>query len=102
MLAIKLKRIGKKHQPSFRVVVAEKRSKLVGRFVEDLGWLNPRTKEFQINGDRAGYWIKVGAQPTDSVHNILVSKGIVKGTKRPVHKKSKKEIVNQPELTENK
>ena len=48
MLAIKLKRIGKKHQPSYRIVVAEKRSKLNGRYVEDLGWLNPGANELNI------------------------------------------------------
>lgn len=90
MLAIKLRRIGKKHQPSFRVIVAEKRSKLQGRFVEDIGWFNPQTKESKINQERVNYWLKNGAQPTDSIHNLLVRGGIISGSKRPVHKKSKK------------
>lgn len=90
MLAIKLRRIGKKHQPSFRMIVAEKRSKLQGRFVDDLGWLNPKTKEFKINKERVDYWLKNGAQPTDSIHNLLVKNKIISGSKRPVHKKSKK------------
>ncbi|MBI3638641.1 30S ribosomal protein S16 [Candidatus Wolfebacteria bacterium] len=91
MLAIKLKRIGKKHQPSFRIVVAEKRSKLEGRYVDDLGWLNPRSKEFIVNKERVSYWIKNGAQPTDSAHNLLVKSGAISGPKRPVHKKKKVE-----------
>ncbi len=90
MLSIKLKRIGKKHQPSFRIVVAEKRSKLTGKFVEDLGWYNPRTKEVKVNKERIDYRLKNGAQPTDSVYNLLVRLMAISGPKRIVHKKSKK------------
>ena len=90
MLAIKFKRIGKKHQGSFRVVVMEKRSKLQGRFTEDLGWVNPRTDKFEMDKKRAEYWLKVGAQPTATVYNLLVKAGVISGKKIPVHKKSKK------------
>jgi small subunit ribosomal protein S16 len=89
MLAIKLKRIGKKHQVSFRLVVVEKRSKLQGRFVEDLGWANPRTDERRINAERVSHWMKVGAQPTPTVWNLLVKAGAVRGKKIAVHGKSK-------------
>jgi small subunit ribosomal protein S16 len=85
MLAIKLKRIGKKHQGSFRVVVAEKRSKMVGRFTDDLGWWNPRTDKFDVVKERALEWIKKGAQPTPTVHNLLITAGILSGKKIPVH-----------------
>jgi len=71
MLAIKLKRIGKKHQASFRIIVAEKRSKINGRFVEDLGWYNPHTNKSKINMERVGHWTKNGAQPTASIKNLL-------------------------------
>jgi len=89
MLSIKLKRVGKKHQASFRIVVAEKRSKLQGRSVEDLGWVNPRTKKMEINKERARYWMGVGAQPTPTVWNTLVRAGIAEGKKIAVHKKTK-------------
>jgi small subunit ribosomal protein S16 len=89
MLAIKLKRIGKKHQASFRVVVMEKRSKLQGRFIEDLGWANPRTDEQKVNAERTTHWLKVGAQPTDTAWNLLVKTGVVRGKKIAVHGKSK-------------
>ena len=95
MLAIKLKRIGKKHQPSFRVVIAEKRSKATGRYVEDIGWFNPRSKEFKINNKRVDYWVKSGAQPTDTVHNLLVRAEAISGPKKAVHAKSKKVSVEQ-------
>jgi small subunit ribosomal protein S16 len=89
MLSIKLRRIGKKHQPSFRIIVAEKRSKLNGRYIEDLGWMNPFSKKFSINKARVTYWLNVGAQPTDSVYNLFVKSGIVVGAKRAVHKNKK-------------
>lgn len=89
MLAIKLKRVGKKHQASFRIIIAEKRSKLDGRYVEDVGWLNPRTNEFNVKNERVEYWLKNGAQPTDTVHNLLVKAGLFKGPKKAVHAKAK-------------
>jgi small subunit ribosomal protein S16 len=85
MLAIKFRRVGKKHQASFRLIIAEKRSKLTGRFVDDVGWYNPHTKKFDIKKEKVVYWLGVGAQPTDSVHNLLVRSGIIKGEKIPVH-----------------
>ena len=90
MLVIRFQPRGKKHQPTYRVVVDEKRSKLDGAFVEDLGFYNPHSKEAVISTDRVQYWIGVGAQPSPSVYNLLVSKKIIEGTKLPVHKKSKK------------
>ncbi|MBI5733078.1 30S ribosomal protein S16 [Candidatus Jorgensenbacteria bacterium] len=90
MLAIKLKRVGKKHQASFRVVVMEKRSKLQGRFIEDLGWWDPRADKGSVNPERAKYWISVGAHPTPSMHNLLVKTGVLNTKKIPVHKAPKK------------
>ena len=77
MLAIKLKRIGKKHQPAFRVIVNEKRSKVHGKFVEDLGWINPISHKFELDKERAKHWLSVGAQPTATVHNLLVTSGVL-------------------------
>ena len=88
MLAIKLQRIGKKHQPSYRIIVQEKREKLGGRSVEDLGWLNPNIDKFEVNKDRVTHWIKMGAQPTDTVHNLLVTAGVLTGSKIAVHGKA--------------
>src|SRR3989344_4738137 len=90
MLAIKLQRIGKKHQPSYRLVVQEKREKLNGRYAEDLGWFNPLLDKKEFKKERIAHWLKIGAQPTDTVHNLLVSAGIIAGPKIPVHKQAKK------------
>ena len=84
MLAIKLQRIGKKHQPSYRLVVAERRSRMPGPPVEDLGFYNSSTKTFQAKKDRVLHWVKVGAQPTDSVHNLLTKHRILTVAKRTV------------------
>ena len=90
MLAIKLQRIGKKHQGSFRIVVAEKRSAMKGRFTDDFGFWNPRTDKYEVEKERALEWIKKGAQPTPTVHNLLVTAGALKDKKIPVHKQPKK------------
>ncbi len=106
MLSIKLRPIGKKKQISYRVVVMPKRSKLQGKFVDDLGWYNPHTNLFKIEKERATAWLQKGAQPTDSVHNILVAAGVKEGEKKAVHAKSKKEKAPQenaaPQVEEKK
>jgi small subunit ribosomal protein S16 len=89
MIAIKLRPVGKKKQISYRVVVMEKKSKLVGKPIEDIGWYNPHTDTFGITAARAAYWIGVGAQPTDTVHNILVDAKIIHEPKIALQKKSK-------------
>lgn len=97
MLAIKLRPVGKKHQKTYRVIVAEKRSKLDGRFVDDLGWMNPHTDTFNVKVEAAKKWISNGAQPTPSVHNILVRAGAIDGPKIPVHATSKKKGDGEPQ-----
>ncbi len=84
MLALKMRRIGKKGQVSFRVVAAEARSKNKSKFVEDLGWVNPHTDKFEINGERVKYWISNGAQPTDTVADYLKKIGIETKVKQSV------------------
>ena len=97
MLAIKLSRIGKKHRPHFRIIVLEKSKDPWGDFKENLGSYNPRTKELVIKADRVKHWIDQGAQPTNTVHNILVAQGIVDGEKRRVSRISKKRQVKLDE-----
>lgn len=98
MLAIKLQRRGKKHQPTYRLVVQEKHSKLNGDFIDDLGHYNPKLKETKINGDRVKYWIGVGAKATPTVHNMLVKEGVVKAEKIAVHKHVVKKV--EPKVAE--
>lgn len=87
---LKLKRIGKKHQAAFRLIVDEKRHKMVGTNVEDLGWYNPNGNKFEFKKERVQHWMKVGAKPTDTVHNLLIQAGILTGKKIAVHSQPKK------------
>jgi small subunit ribosomal protein S16 len=92
MLVIRFLRTGKKNQPSFKIVVVEKtRSSTSGRFAEQVGFYNPLTKEKVLKGGRIKYWLSVGAQPSNTVHNLLVSEKIIEGKKIPKHKEAKKE-----------
>lgn len=106
MLKIRLQRTGKKNQPFFRIVVTEKKNPpRGGRSLEMLGFLNPRTKEKQIKAERVKYWLSVGAQPSDRVHNLLVKEGVIKADKKPVHAKPDKsdkseKLVPEPESGE--
>ena len=91
MLVIRFLRTGKKNQPFFRIVVTDKKNPpRGGRFLEILGFFNPLTKEKKLKAERIKHWLGVGAQPSESVHNLLVKEGIIKGKKIDVHKKSKK------------
>lgn len=73
MLAIRLTRMGAKKRPFYRVVVAEKRGKRDGRFVEIVGHYNPcrATLELKLDHERIQYWLKCGAQPTETVRNLI-------------------------------
>jgi len=91
MLVIRFLRVGKKNQPSFKIVVTDKRRPpRGGRFVEELGFYNPLKKEKILKPERIKYWLSVGAKPSDTVYNLLVSEKIIEGKKIPVHKKAKK------------
>jgi small subunit ribosomal protein S16 len=90
MLVIRFFRVGKKNQPSFKIIVTDKKNPpRGGKFVEEVGFWNPLTKEKALKGERIKYWLSVGAQPSESVYNLLISEKIIEGKKIPVHKKKK-------------
>lgn len=70
---IRLKRVGKKKQPYYRVVVADIRSPRDGRFIEEIGTYNPHTQPstFVVDAERVKYWLGAGAQPTETVRKLL-------------------------------
>ena len=76
---IRLRRTGGKKQASYRVVVADSRSPRDGAFIENVGHYNPRTDPatFEIDEERARYWLSQGAQPSDPVARLLQKKGII-------------------------
>lgn len=81
MLRIRLTRRGKKNQPVFRIVLAERSRSIKGRFIEILGFYNPRTKEIGLKKERIEYWLSQGAQTSATVHNLLISNKVVEGSK---------------------
>lgn len=90
MLMIRLQRLGRKHDPSYRIVVTDKASgPRAGKYVEEIGHYDARRekgsgKDVTINSDRAKYWLSVGAQASGTVHNIFVREGIITGKKKDV------------------
>lgn len=77
MVKIRLKRTGKKKQPTYRIVVADSRMPRDGRFIESLGFYNPRSEPstIEIDSERALHWLSVGAQPSGQVRNLLKING---------------------------
>ena len=79
---IRFQRIGRRNDPAFRIVILEKeRAAKAGNILELLGTYNPRSKALTLNAERVKEWIAKGAQPTGSIHNLLVSKGVIQGKK---------------------
>jgi len=82
MLMIRLQRVGRINDPSYRLVVVERaRAAKAGKYVEKVGSYNPKSKERVLDADRIKYWMSVGAKPTGTVHNMLISAGVMKGKK---------------------
>ncbi|MFH1838444.1 MAG: 30S ribosomal protein S16 [Candidatus Kuenenbacteria bacterium] len=92
MLMIRLSRVGKKKQPSYRLIVSDKTKDPWGKSLEFLGHYNPRTNPATINleAERIKYWISKGAQTSATIHNLLVSQKIIKGSKVKADSKKKK------------
>lgn len=86
MVKIRLRRIGKKKQPAYRVVVADARQSRSGAFIEAIGKYNPRTEpsEIDIDADKAREWLSKGAQPTEAVSRLLEIVGVLE--KKPAPK----------------
>ena len=77
-------------------MVDEKRHKTRGKAVDYLGWYNPRDKKHQFDKEKILYWLKKGAQKTDTVHNLLINTGMIEGKKIAVHKQPKKPASAEP------
>jgi len=99
MLVIRFFRIGKKNQPSFKLVVTDKRkSSVKGRYVEEVGFFDPLKDKKFLRSDRIKYWLSVGAKPSPTVYNLLISEKIIEGKKIPKFKKSKKKEEKKAEV----
>lgn len=83
MLKIRLQRVGRKNDPSFRVVVLEStQGPKAGKHIDQVGFYNAVTKQKTLDTEKAKYWISKGAQPSDTVYNMLVTAGALEGKKR--------------------
>ena len=78
MVRIRLRRMGAKKKPFYRVVVADQRSPRDGRFIENIGTYDPMTDPptIDIKSERAGHWLSVGAQPSEAVARLLAKAGV--------------------------
>ncbi len=81
MVKIRLKRMGMKKHPFYRIVVADERSPRDGRFIEEIGYYNPMKQpaDIKVDNEKAVDWMKKGAQPTDTVRVLLKKSGAIEG-----------------------
>ncbi len=93
MLMIRFQRTGRKNDPSFRIALVEKRSKPKSGALELLGSFDPKTKQTTFKKERIAYWLSKGAHASPTVHNLLVSQGVIQGKKVTVK-------IAKPKVTE--
>ena len=105
-MAVKLRlmRMGKTKQPTYRVVAADSRSPRDGRFIEVVGNYAPRQAEGKVvlKADRVSRWLKEGAQPTDRVRRILESEGLLASTAKSAPRNGTKDSATEPEASAQK
>ncbi|MEC9372747.1 MAG: 30S ribosomal protein S16 [Planctomycetota bacterium] len=81
MVRIRMKRMGRTHRPFYRINAVDKREKRDGRVIENLGWYNPlekdESKQLSLKVDRIKHWLSVGAQPSDTMNDILSKQGLI-------------------------
>jgi small subunit ribosomal protein S16 len=77
MLKLRLKRIGRKRTPSYRLVIMESKSRRDGRPVEEIGYYNPITKQYKFEGDKIKKWLSYGVKPTKTVFYLLKKAEII-------------------------
>jgi len=94
MLSIKLRRVGKKKEPSFRLIIVDRKKDPWGESIENVGFYNPRTtpKTIDLKTERIKFWMSKGAQPTATIHNLLVDSGVITGEKQKATRGKKKKI----------
>lgn len=92
VVRIRLTRMGKRHMPFYRIVVVDSRKKRDGAYIESIGYYNPLREPAQINlnVERATEWILKGAQPSDTVADILSKAGVLKKVHEIKHAKKEK------------
>ncbi|MEZ4104235.1 MAG: 30S ribosomal protein S16 [Candidatus Paceibacterota bacterium] len=98
MLMMRLQRVGRKNDPSYRIVVVDKRTgPKSNKHVDHLGSYNPKLNHVQLDKDKAKDWLSKGVQPSDTMYNILVSQKVIDGKKKNVLPK-KSPIIDEAKL----
>ena len=99
---IRLKRMGSKKNPFYRIVVADIRAPRDGKFIEEIGYYNPLTepKVVKVDADKANKWIKNGARPTDTVHRLFKENGVYEEKAQEAKKEVKEEVKEEVETEE--
>lgn len=99
MLTIRLSRVGKTKQPSYRLIVSEKTKDPWGTYLENLGFYNPRANPpvVQFKTERIKHWLEKGAQTSDTINNLLIEQKIIAGEKRSKVSISKKRAAKMAE-----
>ena len=99
-MMIRFQRIGRTNDPAFRIVVLEKeRAAKAGNILELLGTYNPRSKALTLDEEQVKYWMSKGAQPTDSIRNLLINKKVIEGKKVNALPKKTPQNPTSPEAT---
>jgi small subunit ribosomal protein S16 len=100
---IRLRRMGAKKRPFYRIVVADSRSPRDGRFIEEIGYYNPisQTKEIKIDSEKAAKWLDKGAKPSDTVKALFKSNGIYERLQEQGVGESSKQAEDKPEKESN-
>ena len=82
MLMMRLQRVGRKNDPSYRIVVTDKRTSVKSdKHVDRIGSYNPKLNHVQIDADKAREWLAKGVQPSDTMHNLLITHKVIEGKK---------------------
>lgn len=98
---MRLQRIGRKNSPSYRVVVVDSRQGVgSGTFIDQLGAYDPKAGVYTVDGEKAKKWLANGVQASPTVHNMLVSKGVINAPKITVQKPKKEEPVVEAPVAE--
>ncbi len=101
MLMMRLQRVGRRNDPSFRIVVTDKRTgPKSDKHVDRLGSYNPKLNHVQLDADKAKEWLAKGVQPSDTLFNILVNEGVVEGRKKNVLPKKSPVVKEEAEKAE--
>ncbi len=101
MLMMRLQRVGRRNDPSYRIVVTNKRSgPKSDKHVDRLGSYNPKLKNFQLDVDKAKEWLAKGVQPSDTMYNLLISNKVIEGRKKNVLPKKSPIISEEAEKAE--